>query len=67
MTIIFTVSYGLRAIYSIIQGINYYIVPVYFTRQMIEKFMDVVQDFPPIISMVYLNMRAARLNPLEDS
>jgi len=57
MTIIFSVSYGLSAVYFAFYGHYHLVVPNYFIRQFVDNGLYVLWDFPPIVSMLYWNVR----------
>ena len=55
MTIIFTITYGIRAFYAIFYGLYRDIIPNYFARWLLQDALYIVWDLPSILSMVYLN------------
>ena len=55
MTIIFTISYGIRSIYAIFYGLYRNVIEDDFVRWMLQDSLDLVWDVPTILSMVYLN------------
>lgn len=55
VTILFTITYGIKSLTSFYYGNYYKIFNDYFTRALLRDLMYLLWDVPIIMSMLYLN------------
>lgn len=54
-TIIFCVTFTMRAVYGCFLGFYYKIIPDFYTRFMVSCALDIIWDLPLIVSFLFID------------